>query len=73
MSSSLNGVSQIENYRGIAKLSAIPKIYEKNVKDKIYVLISQRISTHQHGFLAGKWKLLWKLKTLMIALKYSAI
>ena len=45
---------QIENYRGIAKLSAIPKIFEKIVKDKIYVLISQRISTHQHGFLAGK-------------------
>ena len=45
---------QIENYIGIAKLSAIPKIFEKIVKDKIYVLISQRMSTHQHGFLAGK-------------------
>ena len=45
---------QIENYRDIAKLSAIPKIFEKIVKDKIYVLISQHISTHQHGFIAGK-------------------
>ena len=45
---------QIENYRGIAKLSTIPKIFEKIVKDKIYVLISRRISPHQDDFLAGK-------------------
>ena len=41
---------QIENYRGIAKLSAIPKIFEKIVKDKILICIFP----HQHGFLAGK-------------------
>ena len=44
----------LENYRGIAKLSAIPKIFEKILKDKLFVLISQCISPHQHGFLAGK-------------------
>lgn len=44
----------VENYRGIAKLSAIPKIFEKIVKDKIYVMISRSITPHQHGFLSGK-------------------
>ena len=33
---------QVENYRGITKLSAIPKMFERILKNKIYVLISQR-------------------------------
>jgi Reverse transcriptase (RNA-dependent DNA polymerase) len=45
---------QIENYRGIAILSAIPKLFEKLVFDKIYFNLKERISIHQHGFLKGR-------------------
>uniref|UniRef100_A0A0A1X4N6 Probable RNA-directed DNA polymerase from transposon BS n=1 Tax=Zeugodacus cucurbitae TaxID=28588 RepID=A0A0A1X4N6_ZEUCU len=46
--------SSVENYRGIAKMSAIPKLFEAIVTDQITFLISPLISFSQHGFCKGK-------------------
>lgn len=46
--------SNIENYRGIAKLSGIPKLFEKLVTLKLVHSIQSIISPCQHGFLKGK-------------------
>nr|AMS38367.1 hypothetical protein [Bactrocera tryoni] len=46
--------SSIENYRGIAKLSAIPKLFEAIITDDITFRISPLISCSQHGFRKGK-------------------
>lgn len=46
--------SDITNYRGIAKLLVIPKLFESIVKCKIYEKIKNSISPCQHGFVAGR-------------------
>lgn len=48
------GRSNVENYRGIAKLSAIPKLFEKLVAAKIVHLLQSIISPQQHGFIKGR-------------------
>ena len=42
---------EVSNYRGIAKLSAIPKLFEKIITDQITHAVSSSISISQHGFL----------------------
>ena len=44
----------IENYRGIAILSAIPKLFEKLVKSYLDPELKQLISPKQHGFFPGR-------------------
>jgi hypothetical protein len=44
----------IKNYRGIAILSAIPKLFEKIVTSKLYDHLLSSISIHQHGFMKGR-------------------
>lgn len=46
--------NEISNYRGIAKLSAIPKLFEKIVCEQIYEQSSTFIFENQHGFIKGK-------------------
>lgn len=46
--------SKIENYRGIAILNAIPKLFEKVVTDQIVHFLVDKINEHQHGFQNGK-------------------
>ncbi|XP_055603912.1 uncharacterized protein LOC129752143 [Uranotaenia lowii] len=41
----------VENYRGVAILSAIPKLFESIVYDKIHPWIETKTSDVQHGFL----------------------
>jgi hypothetical protein len=43
--------NKIENYRGIAILSAIPKLFEKLVVDRIYFKLKEKITINQHGFM----------------------
>lgn len=45
--------SDITNYRGIAKLSAIPKLFEKCLTDSLFHSVSSMISPYQHGFRKG--------------------
>ena len=44
----------ITNYRGIAKLLVIPKLFESIVKTKIYEKVKNSISPSQHGFVSGR-------------------
>ncbi|XP_055387973.1 uncharacterized protein LOC129616364, partial [Condylostylus longicornis] len=44
----------IENYRPIAKLSSIPKVFELMVYDVIYNYCSELVVPNQHGFLKMK-------------------
>lgn len=46
--------SYIKNYRGIAKLSAIPKLFEQLVTHRLIRTISSIVSPQQHGFISGK-------------------
>jgi hypothetical protein len=46
--------SNITNYRGIAKLSALPKLFEKIITDQISRCVSSFTSPSQHGFCSGK-------------------
>ncbi|XP_067617821.1 uncharacterized protein tws isoform X5 [Eurosta solidaginis] len=46
--------SSIENYRGIAKLSAIPKLFEAIVTNHLTFSISTLIDSSQHGFCRAK-------------------
>lgn len=46
--------SNVENYRGIAKLSAIPKLFEQLISRKIVHSLSSVVSPCQHGFFKGK-------------------
>jgi len=46
--------SHANNYRGIAKLSCIPKVFEHIVTDSITPLVSPIISPQQHGFMKGR-------------------
>ena len=43
----------ISNYRGIAKLSAIPKLLEKIITEQITHFVASTVSPKQHGFLKG--------------------
>lgn len=43
-------LSSVTNYRGIAKLSSIPKVFEKMVTDYFTFQVSSIISPFQHGF-----------------------
>ncbi|XP_063707697.1 uncharacterized protein LOC134836418, partial [Culicoides brevitarsis] len=45
--------SKIENYRGIAILNTIAKLFEKIVADHLAKFLSRKIDVHQHGFRAG--------------------
>lgn len=46
--------ADVTNHRGIAKLSEIPKQFEKMVVEKIAPHFMSRIHASQHGFLQGK-------------------
>lgn len=46
-------IINVSNYRGIAKLSAIPKLFEKLMTDIISHKISSIIDCRQHGFRKG--------------------
>ena len=46
--------SDILNYRGIAILSAIPKLFEKLVCDKLTDTISKTLNVQQHGFIKNR-------------------
>jgi len=48
------GKSDISNYRGIAKLSAIPKLFEKILVSSLQHLCKSIISPTQHGFIKGR-------------------
>lgn len=45
--------SDIKNYRGIAKLSIIPKLFEKIITEQLCYQVSTLISPYQHGFQKG--------------------
>jgi len=50
-----NGVkTAIENYRGIAKLSSIPKLFEKIIVHKIGPVLDPLLNEEQHGFRTGR-------------------
>jgi hypothetical protein len=44
----------VSNYSGISILSAIPKLFEKLVVDKITPSVQSSISDNQHGFVKGR-------------------
>ena len=44
----------IGNYRGIAKLSAIPKLFEKLDTSRLVHQFGGIITSHQHGFIKGR-------------------
>ncbi|XP_045454348.1 uncharacterized protein LOC123663726 [Melitaea cinxia] len=41
----------VRNYRGISKLSSIPKLFEKIVYDMIYPVLRPLLMSSQHGFI----------------------
>ena len=45
---------KVTNYRPISKLSTIPKLFDKIVKNKLYEIIKCHISNFQHGFISGR-------------------
>jgi len=42
--------TSIDNYRGIATLSTIPKLFEKIISQKITSFVETRLNEQQHGF-----------------------
>ena len=46
-------LTNVSNYRGIAKLSAIPKLFEKLITAVISQKIQSILSPYQHGFRSG--------------------
>lgn len=44
----------VDNYRGIAKLSDIPKLFEKIITDRLIHMVGSLISPYQHGFVRGR-------------------
>lgn len=44
----------VDNYRGIAKLSVIPKLFEKIVTNRLIHMLGNFISPLQHGFVRGR-------------------
>jgi Reverse transcriptase (RNA-dependent DNA polymerase) len=43
--------SDVNNYRGIAILSTLPKLFEKLVCEKLYGILPENFHTEQHGFM----------------------
>jgi Reverse transcriptase (RNA-dependent DNA polymerase) len=48
------GRTSIANYRGIAILSSIPKIFEKLVCDKLHEILTLNFHEEQHGFMKNR-------------------
>ena len=46
--------SDIRNYRGIAIISCIPKLFEAIINEKLFYQIKNRITNMQHGFFKGR-------------------
>ena len=46
--------SKVENYRGIAILSVIPKLFERIVTEHIVRFLTGKLNDHQHGFQQGR-------------------
>jgi hypothetical protein len=46
--------SDVRNYRGIAIISCIPKLFEAIVNEKLFLQIKNRIIDNQHGFYKGR-------------------
>lgn len=46
--------NEVSNYRPIAKLSCIPKLFESIVYDNLFFHCKQIFSSKQHGFLKGR-------------------
>ena len=46
--------SDVRNYRGIAIMSCIPKLFESIVNEKIFQQVKHRITDKQHGFFKGR-------------------
>ena len=46
--------SDVRNYRGIAVISCIPKLFEAIINQKLFSQIKNRITTMQHGFFEGR-------------------
>lgn len=46
--------SDIRNYRGIAIISCIPKLFEAIINEKLFNQIKSRITNAQHGFFKGR-------------------
>ncbi|CAK1598938.1 unnamed protein product [Parnassius mnemosyne] len=46
--------NNVENYRPISILSAIPKIFEKLIHDHIYSILKNTLLEEQHGFVNGR-------------------
>ena len=46
--------AKIENYRGIAIISCIPKVMESILTDELFTTFSKSIITEQHGFYKGR-------------------
>lgn len=44
----------VKNYRGIAKIKVLPKLFESIVKNKIFNFVKEAISPYQHGFMPGR-------------------
>lgn len=44
----------VSNYRGIAKLNVIPKLFESCIYESMFFNVKTKISSKQHGFLRGK-------------------
>lgn len=44
----------ITSYRPIVKLSAIPKLLDKLVNNKLFLIVKNSINTRQHGFYSGR-------------------
>ena len=45
---------EIENYRGVAKQSSIPKLLDQMVNEQLKLHVKDVISSSQHGFMKGK-------------------
>jgi hypothetical protein len=46
--------SEIRNYRGIAIISCIPKLFEAIINEKLFYQIKNRLTNKQHGFFKGR-------------------
>lgn len=46
--------TDVSNYRPIAKLSSIPKLFESIIYDSLYFSCKSLFSPYQHGFLKGR-------------------
>lgn len=46
--------NKVENYRGIAIISSIPKLFEKLVLDVMELTVISRLNDEKHGFVKGR-------------------